>query len=316
MRKEFLIEIGEPAQYNYISGRVKVRESFLLNKADIERITLGDAREVKTVLMDTPYKGFIKGEKFSDISNAIFERFNTELADVEKYVSQGFINVFFRNKELFLKLKKWALLGELQNENKLYEELYRFVNGGSGSFPELFRNTYLKMLSFKDNPLNVGSILDIYRIKYLTESAWQTGSELILEYYKYYGASSVENMLFRLKDFSESGIIDDKSLISMLQLMAEMLPDYEFSKEVSKARDVEEFKNFVSSRINEEHFMYSNRKLLAILESGKYFNSGIEVAFVYLKRLQFEVSTISMILNGKTTGMKSEDIRERVSLRL
>lgn len=316
MREEFLIKIGEPSQYNYICGRIKVLESFLLGSSDIERITLGDIKDVKTVLMDTPYKNFIKGDRFSDISAAIFRRFDAELADVEKYVSQGFINVFFRNKELFLKLKKWALLGEMQNESKLYEDLYRFVNGGSGDFPVLFREAYLRMLSFKSNPLSVGAVLDIYRIKYLTESAEQTGSDLILRYYKSYGESSVENILFRLKNFSESNIIDDKSLVSMLRLMAEILSDYKLSKEASEVRDVEEFKNFVNSRISEEDFVRSNEKLFAILESGRYFNSGIEVVFVYLKHLQLEVSTISMILSGKITGMKNEDIRERVSLKL
>ena len=316
MREEFLIKIGEPSQYNYICGRIKVLESFLLGSSDIERITLGDIKDVKTVLMDTPYKNFIKGDRFSDISAAIFRRFDAELADVEKYVSKGFINVFFRNKELFLKLKKWALLGEMQNESKLYEDLYRFVNGGSGDFPVLFREAYSRMLSFKANPLSVGAVLDIYRIKYLTESAEQTGSDLILRYYKSYGESSVENILFRLKNFSESNIIDDKSLVSMLRLMAEMLSDYKLSKEASEVRDVEEFKNFVNSRISEEDFVRSNEKLFAILESGRYFNSGIEVVFVYLKHLQLEVSTISMILSGKTTGMKNEDIRERVSLKL
>lgn len=316
MREEFLIKIGEPSQYNYICGRIKVLESFLLGSSDIERITLGDIKDVKTVLMDTPYKNFIKGDRFSDISAAIFRRFDAELADVEKYVSKGFINVFFRNKELFLKLKKWALLGEMQNESKLYEDLYRFVNGGSGDFPVLFREAYSRMLSFKSNPLSVGAVLDIYRIKYLTESAEQTGSDLILRYYKSYGESSVENILFRLKNFSESNIIDDKSLVSMLRLMAEMLSDYKLSKEASEVRDVEEFKNFVNSRISEEDFVRSNEKLFAILESGRYFNSGIEVVFVYLKHLQLEVSTISMILSGKITGMKNEDIRERVSLKL
>jgi len=316
MRKEFLIKVGEPSQYNYICGRIKVLESFLLSSGDIERITLGDIKDVKTVLMDTPYKNFIKGDRFSDISAAIFRRFNAELTDIEKYVSQGFINAFFRNKELFLKLKKWALLGEMQNESKLYEDLYRFVNGGSGDFPILFREAYLRMLSFKDNPLSVGAVLDIYRIKYLTKSAEQTSSDLILRYYRSYGESSVENILFRLKNFSESGIIDDKSLVSMLQLMAEMLPDYKLSKEASEAKDVEEFKNFVNARISEEDFIRSNKKLFTILESGRYFNSGIEVVFVYLKHLQLEVSTISMILNGKITGMKNEDISERVSLRL
>ncbi len=316
MRKEFLIEIGEPSQYNYICGRIKVLESFLLSSNDIERITLGDIKDVKTVLMDTPYKNFIKGERFSDISVAVFKRFNAELADVEKYVSQGFINAFFRNKELFLEIKKWALLGELQSENKLYEELYKFVNGGSGDFPVLFREAYLRMLSFKANPLSVGAILDIYRIKYLTKSAEQTGSTLIFKYYNSYGESSVKNVLFRLKGFSESGIIDDKSLISMLRVMSEMLPDYNLSREVSEVRGIEEFKNFVNSRINEKDFANSNKRLLSILDSGKYFNSGIEVVFVYLKRLQLEVSTVSMILSGKMTGMKNEDIRERVSLAL
>jgi hypothetical protein len=313
MRKEFLIDVGEASRYNYVSGRVKVLESFFLNKDTIEKLTQSDAKEFKAILADTPYKNFIEGSNFIDIANGIFARLRYELQDMERYTSPGFINAFFRNKELFLRIKKWALIGKTEEEEPLFNDLYRFVNGSEEEFPILFREAYDKMLELKDNPLNVGAVLDIYRLKYLKDSADKTFSDLIKEYYTHYGINSIKNILYRLEQFTESHILDDKSLLSMLGLMSKMLADYPLIRDLSDIKDLDEFKEFVSSHVNSKSLAFDNKDLLKILNKGKYITIGIEVVFVYLKRLQYEVSTISMILSGKTTGMESKEIYERVS---
>ncbi len=315
MREEFLMKIGVPDDYSYVSGRIKILESLLLGKETFEKLSEVPTSELKQILAETPYKGFIKGEENSDLLNAVFERFKAELAEMGKYASPGFINIFFKNKEIFLRLKKWALVQDTSETNELYLSLKKFIQSGSGKdFPIIFINTFNKMIEVRKNPLEVGIVLDIYRLKYLMNSANLTESDLIKSYYKIYSEVNLQNMLFRINHFVASSLIDNTNLSLALSLISENFSDFAFTLPLKNIKDVEQFENFVNENLKEINSEYIQSRLIKILDMGKFINVGIEVVFTYLKRLEFEVSTLSMILSGRGTGAESKEILEKVAL--
>ncbi len=314
MRKEFLIEIGTPDDYNYISGRIKILESLLLKRETFERLSGAELSKLKEILFETPYKPFIKGDKSEDLLDAVFERFRAELSEMEKYASEGFINAFFRNKEVFLKLKKWALMGETEEESELYSSLEKFVHNGGEDFPPIFFAAFRKMSEVKENPLEVGITLDVFRLKYLLDSAEETRSQLIKDYYDTYAEVSLKNMLFRMSGFVRSSLIDINDMRDALLMISENFPQFGFTFSLKGIKETEQFESFVSENLKNTDSVFVQKALTKILDRGKFFNTGIEVVFAYLKKLEFEVSTLSMVLSGKQAGMESGEILKKVVL--
>ncbi len=314
MRKEFLIEKKPAEFYNYISGRVKVLENYLLTKEIFDRVASESSAEgVKNILSETPYKTFLSGSNFSDLVSSVFKRFNAELAEMEDAVSPGFVNSFFREKAIFLKLKKWALLGSGEEEG-MFSDLFRFVSGGRGDFPSVFRKAFEAMSERKGNPLEVAILTDIYRIKFLSDSALLTGSELISSYYNIYAEKSVAVMLLRLYGFVKSSLVDNRSLSQTLGKVGMLLKNTKFSRELLSLKDAEQFSEFVESEVSENYVDTQSKKIGQLLEKGRFVNTGIEVVFSYLKRLQREVSVLSMLLSGKESGVSEKEITEKVSV--
>lgn len=314
MRKEFLIEAKPPEFYNYISGRIKILEIGLLSRETVERISSQDSVSgVKEVLSETPYRQFVKGETFSSLTESVFARFDAELSDMEKFVSQGFINSFFREKTVFLRIKKWALTGEGEEEDPLFSDLFKFVTTGAGDFPLIFREMYNEMVLRKENPLEAGILLDIYRLKFLSDSARLANSPLISDYYLKYTEKSLREILARLFGFVNSSLVDDVSLEQTLKKLGGMLSDYPLAKDLLSIGDREGFVEFVKEKIFSSESGISDSELRKVLERGRFINMGVEVVFVYLKRLQREVSELAMILSGKGNGISGKEILEKVS---
>ncbi|MCD6106852.1 MAG: V-type ATPase subunit [Caldisericaceae bacterium] len=311
MREEFLIERKETDVYNYISGRVKVLETMLFTRETFEHFSTLSMEELRRELIDTSYKEFIKSNELLD--QAIFQRFYSDIIDMEKYVSKGFINAFFKNKEIFLKIKKWVLSPNAIETIPLYMELRRFAEEGSGDFPIEFHESYMKMLLFKENPLKVAMALDIYRLKYLVNNATLTGSDLIRQYYSTYTEFELQNIFYRLKGFMDSRLVKEKDLLEILSTVFEVLPSSEFSRKAVGIKNMEQFREFVLES-GERSDLVLKRSLIKILEKGKFINIGLEVIFVYLKRLEFEVETLSMLISGKKMQMSKDEILERVSV--
>ena len=311
MREEFLIERKETDAYNYISGRVKVLETMLFTRETFEHFVTLSMEELRRELADTPYKEFIKSNEFFD--QAIFQRFYSDINDMEKYTSKGFINAFFKNKEIFLKIKKWVLSPNAIETTPLYIELRRFAEEGSGNFPIEFHEACMKMSLFQENPLKVAMALDIYRLKYLVNSAALVGSDLIRQYYSTYTESELQNIFYRLKGFMDSHLVKEKDLLEILSTVFEVLPSFEFSRKAMGMKNMEQFREFVleSGEMND---LVLRRRLIKILEKGKFINIGLEVIFVYLKRLEFEIEMLSMLISGKKMQMSQDEILERVSV--
>ncbi len=313
MRKEFLITTGNVEEYSYISGRIKILETYFLDKGTFERISGLPENELRQALLETSYKGFIKGNSVDDLMNAVFNRFSAELVEMKKYVSPGFVNAFFANKEIFLKLKKWALLPDVEEKDELSMALRRFLYSGGDDFPHIFREAFDKMFSRRKNPLEVAVVLDIYRIEYLMESAEIAGSDLIKLYYKTYANSSLHNILFRMNNFVHSSLIDNETLSSTLAFISEMLSSSALAQYLKSIKDSEQFEEFVSEKVKKTDTQAMRLDLLKVLDKGKFINVGVDVVFVYLKRLEFEVSDLSMVITGKQSGMDGKDIFEKVA---
>lgn len=313
MRKEFLIDVKPPEFYNYISGRIKVLENGLLSREVVERISSGKTlHDVKAALSETPYKAFLSGDTFSELTESIFSRFDSELTEMEKFVSPGFINSFFREKTIFLKIKRWALIS-IGEESELFTALYKFVNGGSGEFPLVFRDVYSEMVLRKENPLEVGILLDIYRIKFLIDSAHLTKSQLIENYYDAYAKKCLREILVRLLGFVGSSLVDDASLKQTLEKLGSLLAEYPLAKRLLSVKDKDGFVDFVKGEVLSIDNTIFETEISKILETGRFMNVGIEVVFVYLKRLQKEVTELAMILSGKGNGISGREILGKVS---
>ncbi len=314
MRREFLIEVKSPEFYNYISGRVKVLESGLLSKEVFEKISSGEtAEEVKTVLSETPYKRFLTGNTFPELTKSVFLRLNSELSEMEKFTSPGFINSFFREKTIFLKIKRWALVGA-NEKNVLFSVLYKFVNGGPGNFPLIFRDAYSDMVLKRNNPLEVGVLVDVYRLKFLSDSADLTKSLLIKNYYYVYTEKSLREMLVRLFGFVGSSLVDEASLRKTTGKIGDMLSVYPIAKRLLSIKDKESFTEFIKEEVLSEDNTVFESEIKKILEKGQFMNTGIEVPFVYLKRLQREVTELAMILSGMGSGVSGKEILGKVSV--
>jgi hypothetical protein len=287
----------------------------LLKKDAFERLAEAPVSELYQALMETPYKSFIKGKTPYELIEAVFNRYRHELKEMEKYASEGFVNVFFRNKEIFLRLKKWALVSGAEEENEPYFSLHKFVRGeGNEEFPAVFREAFEEMIKVKENPLKVAIALDIYRLKFLKDSATQTKSNLIETYYKIYSEVALKNMLYRMENFTRSSLIDNSSLSLSLLLISESFPDVTFVFSLRNIKDVEQFREFVSNSLAGGSADSAQYELSKILEKGRFMSVGIEVVFTYLKLLESEVSTLSTILTGKHSGMENKKILEKVAV--
>ena len=310
MREEFAIKHQDIDSYNYICGRIKVLETNLLSKAALEELLHLPISGIYKEIIETPYRSFITGSDADSISKALFARYRAELSDMEKYVPIGFINAFFRSKEIFLKIKKWALVSSNEELEGLDRELKNFLETGEGDFPLEFKEVFDAMSKVKDYPFKAGWLLDLYYIKYLYHSAEQTKSELIKEFFNTYREGNLSIFLYRLSNFAISKEIDEKDFLEALHLVLKLFPDSAVSNNLKGVKTVDEFRELSRETFDEE----LRNKLLSVLEKCKYINVGIEVVFMYLKRLEFEVENLSTIVRGKSMGMNEKEIAERISV--
>ncbi len=322
MRDEFAIKQENIDSYNYISGRIKVLETNLLSNASLEDLIRLPIDGIYKQLMETPYRSFISGSDADSISKAIFARYEAELSEIGRYVPFGFINVFFRSKRIFLKIKEWALVPPNEKLEGLDEELKRFLETGEGDFPLEFKEAFDAMKKVKDYPFKAGWLVDLYYTKYLHHFAEQTKSALIEEFFNTYAEGKLFIFLYRLSDFALFKEIDEKTFLETLYLVFRLFPESTVAKNLQSIKSAEEFKEF-SKRASSYPFVLASEnsldeglrnKLLNVLEKCKFINVGIEVIFMYLKRLEFEVENISMIVRGKSTGMNEKEISERISV--
>ncbi len=322
MREEFLIEAKETDTYSYISGRIKVLETTLLSAEALHRIASLPISGIYKELMETPYRIFLSGTDADSMSSAIFARYESEISDIGKYMPAGFINVFFRNKLFFLKFKKWVLVSSGEELEGLDKELKNFLETGRGDFPPLLKKAFDMMKKEKDKPFKVGWLIDLFYVKYLLQSAEETKSVLIKEFYETYAEGKIFIFLERLSNFVLSHEVGEKDFMEMFLLVSDFFADVPSVKKLRGIKNVKMFKKF-----SKENFSYpftlvlSNsldkefrKELSKVLRKGRFVNVGIEVVFTYLRLLEFEVENISMIVRGKSTGMSKEDVDERINV--
>jgi vacuolar-type H+-ATPase subunit C/Vma6 len=322
MREEFFIEPEENDVYSYISGRIKVLETMLLSAEILRKIASLPISDIYKELMETPYRMFLSGTDTDSISRAIFARHEAEISDISKYISPGFINVFFRDKLFFLKLKKWVFVFSDEELEGLDREIKNFLETGRGDFPPLFKEVFDMMKKEKDEPYKVGWLIDLFHVKYLLQSAEETKSVLIKEFYETYAEGKIFIFLERLSNFVLSHEIKEKDFMEMFILVSNFFADLPSVKKMRGIKSVKLFKKF--SKENSSYpftLVLGNsldkefrKELLKVLRKGRFINVGIEVVFAYLKLLEFEVENISMIVRGKSMGMGKKELDERINV--
>ena len=154
------------------------------------------------------------------------------------------------------------------------------------------------------------------------QSAEETKSVLIKEFYETYAEGKIFIFLERLSNFVLSHEVGEKDFMEMFLLVSDFFADVPSVKKLRGIKNVKMFKKF-----SKENFSYpftlvlSNsldkefrKELSKVLRKGRFVNVGIEVVFTYLRLLEFEVENISMIVRGKSTGMSKEDVDERINV--
>ncbi len=302
MVEEFHFNVRRESEYDYLNGRVKVLESYLLDKGFLRRLNDLSFEELVKEISQTSYRQFGTFDSYSSISSGIIRRFEYELKDFEHYLSKGFINSFFRSKEIFLRVRDFAL----NNTELASSKLRDFLLSGKGDFPAEFKLCYDYVLNARQDSLISGVAVGSYYLKFLNNVAEKTKVGMIIDFYLTYSRSYFIASCMRLSKFVDREMIAEHRFNEAVSLMRGVLADREI---VSDIFDFNTFKGFLAS----ERAYYGSadltkvkardyiiRNLEEIIERAKPINTGIIPAFVYLLRLSLEVEELLSIVNTRS----------------
>ncbi len=302
MNKEFLVSVKSPGEYDFINGRVRVLETQLFDQEQLKRFSKLTYEEFLKELEGSPYRQSIKSTDPSDVLAGITRHYNEMLSELEKYTSKGFINVFARSKEIFLKIKKLAYA----DEGKVDEEslpLYKFLTSDNGDYPVILRECFEDLIKNKEHPFIISTIVDTYHILFLNEFANNSKSSFIRYYYKKYAENYVDVLLNRAYGLAQKGAISKEDFNAILHKIT-----YKFASLVVNLKEIKNVDDFVElakerkqlygAKDDEGDFLeiYVTKELLAVIDEGKFIIEGIEPVFVYMERLRFEVDTLTHVL--------------------
>jgi len=312
----FHIELKSPSEYDYINGRVKILETYLFSKEAIQRLVSLSFDELVNELLNSHYKEHMQGSKFIDVIKGISTFNNKTLLEMEKFVSPGFINSFFRSKEFFLKLKRLAIEGGAFDiaDNEIKSLIKTTSNKDHTG---IFSTAYKKLTENRDDILKVNLIIDIYYIQFLLLSALETKSDFIKGYYDIYASLNTELILRRFLNLIKQNIVDEIFFNNAIVMMKELFPDLDFFKKIFAAKNFEDFEEFLRSEemhygVNEmfksQPDIFVRKKLEDYLDNGKFITVGIEPVFIYISKLCFESELLKKILHAKNINFESQEI--------
>jgi vacuolar-type H+-ATPase subunit C/Vma6 len=315
-KNDFLIELKSPTEYDYINGRVKVLETFLFSDETIKNMIKLPFDDILNELMNSHYREFISSRNLVGAINGISNFYENSLFEMEKFVSPGFINSFFRSRELFLNIKEFIISEE--SSESLGDGRENFIkNIKQRIYPEALRVLYEKLEEKDLSPFKINSYIDLYYIQFLLSSSKKTKSNFISGYYELYTNINTELILIRLLDFFRKGVVDEKIFDDFIVSVKEILHPSEVAKKIFSVKNVEDFEIYLR---NEEMHYGSNEmfisnsdifikgKLREYLDDGKFINIGIEPVFVYLSKLFFEVEVVKKLLNAKTVSLANSQV--------
>jgi hypothetical protein len=314
----FYIQLKSPSEYDYINGRVKILETYLFSREEVRHMTGLSFSELVSELLNSHYKEYILGKDFLSILKGISEYYFTTLVEMEKFVSPGFINSFFRSKEVFLKLKKLAVKERVDETSNFDSNLWSFIQSDvKGKYPEIFRVVYKRLRDNRLNPFKLNSYFDMYYIQFLLSSARKTESDFIKRYYEIFAILNTELILQRLLWLIKQNVIGETVFNEVIIVMREVLYNQDLLRKILSVKDSEDFEEFLRDEemfygVNEMFKTQPNvfimRKLENYLDNGKFMIIGIEPVFIYLSKLSFELEVLKKLLYAKDTNLESQEI--------
>lgn len=315
-QNDFLIELKSPTDYDYINGRVKVLETFLFTGETIKNMIKLTFDDILNELMNSHYREFISSRNLVGVISGISNFYENSLFEMEKFVSSGFINSFFRSRELFLSMKEFIVSEE--SSVSLDEGRENFIkNIKQRVYPEVFRLLYEKLEEKDLCPFRINSYIDLYYIQFLLSSSKKTKSSFISGYYELYTNINTELILIRLLDFFRKDVVDEMVFDDFIVSVKEILHSSEVAKKIFPVKTVEDFEIYL--RNEEMHYgsnemfmsnpdIFIKKKLREYLDNGRFINIGIEPVFIYLSKLFFEVEVVKKLLNAKTVNLANSQI--------
>ena len=320
----FYIQLRSPSEYDYINGRVKILETYLFSREELQRMACLSSSELINEFLNSHYKEYIPGKDFLSILKGISEYYFRTLVEMEKFVSPGFINSFFRSKEVFLKLKKFAVKERDGVKSSFDNNLWAFIQSDvKGKYPEIFRVVYKKLRDNRLNPFKLNSYVDMYYIQFLLSSARKTESDFINRYYGIFAILNTELILQRLLWFIKQNVIGEAVFNEVVFVMREVLYNQDPLRKILSVKGSEDFEEFLRNEkmfygVNEMFKTQPNvfimRKLENYLDNGKFMIVGIEPVFIYLSKLSLELEVLKKLLYAKDINLESQEILKTLGL--
>jgi hypothetical protein len=295
MNKNFLLNMKPYNEYDFIDGRIAILETFLFKIEELKRFLTLPYEEIVKEIENSTYGKYVKSKEIDDVSKGFNAKHNDELEELAKYVSVGFINVFAKSKELFLKIKMWATNGAVNIEEDDMP-LNLFVTQGKGDFPLILRD-YFKALKKESTSPFVSSVLtDIYHIKFLNDFAKKTKSEFIIDYFKQYAEIYSWVLIVRASELLKTRSITENEFNFINLKLVEEFKGFDFARQYENLKSYDDFivlsrekEELYDTKVNENFDNAISERLFGLIEEGKFFFEGIEPVFVYLERLNFEL---------------------------
>ncbi len=305
----FSFEIKEKSYYDFLCGRVKVLETYLLDTDTLIALKNKDFQSFVSVLQGYPYKKYISKIDFPEVREAIFKRREEEFEEFSKFGLEPFINVFLRSANYFLLVKK-AYLGY-----KVSDDFKEFLLKGVGSYPKHFYECFSDLKKNKYPSYLIPIVIDSYYLSFLMDYAKLTKSAFIEEYYQSFTEAILIQILMRSYNFLNVGFLKEDEFLKIVEFLNQKFQNISILKGIdsvsSFTRMINTQKYFYREKSLSENWEVLTQEILkSILLKGKYFNEGIEPIFVYLLKLNAETSVLQKLAYALYYGLETSDISE------
>ncbi|MGC9100295.1 MAG: hypothetical protein ACP5HC_03420 [Caldisericum sp.] len=305
----FSFKIESKSQYDFLCGRVKVLETYLMGDSVFKELVKKDFKGFVEVLQNYPYKNFLEDVDFESVKKAIENRKKSEFDEISKFDLKDFIDVFFKSKEYFLLLKKIAL-GDVAFNNGFTDLLLKSPCKVPLELCKCFEELKAGLPSYI-RPL----VIDVYYLNFIWENAKKTNSDFIVEFYSEFINNTVLKILMRNYNFVKNNFINENDFNKLVEYLYARLEKRDI---LTKVRNFEELSHFLNysrafyseKELDETYETLEIDTLRRFFDKGKYFNEGIEPIFVYLLRLDYEASLLQKLAYALYHGVSPTEIPE------
>jgi len=292
------LNLKEKSYYDFLCGRVKVLETYLIEEPLYKDLVKKNFREFVQFLQGYPYKNFLIGEDFQSVKDAIIKRKEFEFSDFEKFGLKDFIDVFFRSSAYFLLTKKKDFVSP--------PSLPGFSEILTSTHNELFATskTYLRPL-----------VIDANYLTFLFEGALLLRNDFIIDFYRELTENYIIMILMRNYRFVQDHFLGRSEFDEILRFLSLHFPYSTFLRKVTDFNEFEEMLRdskglYFEKDISSEWTQLLNKTLKKAFEKGRYLNEGIEPIFVYLLKIDWEAHILQKLAYALYFGVDPGEITE------